>query len=627
MKFKKDHVKKVLNEYYDEGIDKLDERIETYNKAIKMYRKEYRNKNLPDDSIYYPLGRNEIAEIQRSMSDTYAQTDDMVSIKPEESDADSFVGFIADAQDKIFNRKLNDKIWYNKQKFLDDATLQAGILGTPHAVAGWKQKFEPVFRDSIETDPVTGQSVSVQVEVGQRLISNLPTIDWLYHEDLIWDSNATVWEKRRWAMRTNIYKTAGEMWGLVDSDDVDPKLITQFLEEKTPGVKANLNREGHKSKWNDLYELRELWGYITLQEHQTKQKFVRILTDSDFEFFFVSSAEDDDKPNMYFDLKGNPMDPFQIGYVIPKIGEPDGESPILSFEELQMEENDRRNAVRVSAQQDTHSIFALRKGSGVDENQLNNRSSGAVIWVDGDPRSYVQEFPHRDTTGSSLNDLELVKQDKHRTFGNTDFNMGISAPSDPETATGQAIMSNSSSGPKFALIKRFGKTFLEPLYSKILAMSIRFTTDEELAEYGIQFPPGIDREVLYRKMNLTINAERGATSKGVKKQQAIENSFLCQQVIMYAAKVGLVITPAMMGAPIHFLKIALENNGEPSSDRYIPDMEEILELSKKRFQQGQKAQKDTAQQQSDIVNRGIANAEQKGADAASQIISQQGGSV
>ncbi len=613
-KFDKEYVTNTLNKYYSEGTDALEDRKTVYDNAERIWEREYENEDVPDDSIYYPTTRNDTAEIQRSIAQVYSSTEDIVDIKPKRNGAPEEVGLIAEAHKKLYNDKVDDSQYESRSRFPDDVTLQLVKLGGAIGKWSWIRKTEPVY----EEQQVIQEDMSVEdviVQVGERIVENRPKREYINHERLIWDTNATSWTDVRWVMEIELEKTAGQLFEMVETHGFDEKTVKEFLKDN-PGGESNVDEDTAVSKAdaNKTYELREFWGWISLDRDGYRQEFVRFITDKTFEYFFLGPIKHPDK-NIYRYLDGQPMIPYQVGYASPKEGEIVGDSLILLSKELQQEENCLRNAIRRSAEQDLHSIFAIRRGSGIDANKLANREQGAIIWTNDDPSKSAREFPHSDTTVSGIRDLELNKMDRQKTYGNTSFNMGIEDPSQPDSATGLALMQNSSNRIKNYFIMRFNDSFYEPFAYKGLCMIVQYTTTSEYKELGVNMPRS---RLMTGQTRIKVDTDTAATSKIAQKKNMTENYFLVQQAISYASQAGLVLPPKLLEAPIKILKKIVELNGDPASGKYIPDAEEIIKMSRQFEQKKQQMQQQQTQEIKQKEQQMLANAEKAGREQARQ---------
>jgi hypothetical protein len=606
LKYDETFVKKQLQDFYDEGYSELDNRKGDFEKAEKIFNCVYRTEGLPNDTIYYPSIKNEVMQLIRDISQTYSPIEDLVAVKPETENADPFAAEVADIQEKILNGKLNDKSWRNRNVLIHKTALQGGIYGSPYAYVSWERKEieEPIYRE-VRTVGEDGFPKMVREKTGakKRIVRNYPIIKRIPEDSLIWDTNHDEWSEIDWAMRIEIKKTDRELLEMVETQDLNKKNVDEMLAWGQRESSDNIAGEfTPKADDNEQWKIVEFYGWMKLTE-DGESKFVRIIADSGFNYLLLppnNSAE-----HVHTWLDGRPMIPYVVGYLYPKLDSITGESLTLLGESFQKEENSLRNAARRSAESDLHSIWGVRRGSGVDHHDLRNRQNNRFIWTNGDPRVSLAEFPHHDTTGSAHRYMEFNKRDKQQTYGNTDYKIGINDPSITDTASGIWQMTNAANSVSMFFIKCYNDTFLEPLFERVMHMSVKYITDEELREYGYTR----EQYDFYMKRNstktrLVIDADRGATTVLAKRTMATQNYFLSQEAVKYALGTGLVLPPRAMVAPFRILKRLYELNGEKASDIYLPEPEEILELSQ-RYAQAQAQQE---QQQQEQARQGIDNA-------------------
>ena len=631
--FDKMFLARNLEQFYKEGDAARLNRQGDIDKATRMWNKEYENTDLPDDAIYYPMARNEASEIQRSCSQSFSQTDELTTVKPAGKRGTGQAGEIADAQADLMEIAVGDDSWFNKTKFLDDTTLQGVISGAPKGCVTWRQEFEEeevLVGETTEIDPETGlEQTFPQFETRRRMTVNRPDIRYIDDDSLLWDPYKYAWPEvweSGWVMELNILKTAAELRRLVDTEGYDSEAVEGLI---GTGQAIDETRDDEEviptAQDNQRYELRQFYGWISLTPDARDTKFCKIVTDRDFKYFVLKPT--DDELHVYRWLDNRPMIPYTVGYLTPRLGRIHGYSVILLLYELQQEENAMRNMIRRSAEQDLHSVYAVRRGSGLDVNSMQNRTSGAVVWTDGDVRTAMAEFPHRDTTGSGLNDLAVLEKDKQRTLGNTDRSMGISDPSQGDTATAAMLETNAANAVKFFFISRYGQMFLEPIMLMATVQSIQFATPQQLQDYGIELPQGMTRKDLYQNLKIKVDSARGATNVVAKKKQAIENNIFMQQLILYMAKVGFVMPPELLAAPMHFMKKALSYNGEPAPDQYVPDIKKLVELSKQKAQSDQQRMQQAQQQEAQLQSQVIGEASAAGERVARDQITAAGGNI
>lgn len=631
--YSEEHLVNVLKQYYNEGEDALQNRKDTYDDAEKMFDMQFRNTELPDDTIYYPTAHNNGAQIQRAIAQTFIGSRDILRVKPRYSGASQEEGIIAKAQNKILNASINDQIFMNKTVFIDKTSLQGVIYGAPHGYVKWEREVveEPVYEDRNVVDEDTGIMERKRVQVGtrKRITENRLRFGHVEENDLLWDTNADktgMWEDVSWVMRINIRKTANELRDMIYTEGFNESAVNDLIEHGASDshYDDNDSTEPHRAEDNRTFNLVEFYGYIKLKPEDVEKTFVKIVAEQDtWEILLEPKNGKDYIPT---DLKGNPMIPYQVGYLYPKDDSIVGESLMLIAEGLMKEENAMRNAIRKSAENDLHSVWVAKRGSGMDVDKLKNRSQDVVVWSDDvDARQALQEYPHKNTVGSGFGDLDILRRDWQMTYGNTDYTMGINDPSITDTASGIYQMTNAANTIVYFYISRYAETFLEPLLYKGLVMAIKYLTPQQLVSMGIdkEFATWENREKLFNAMRLSINTERGATSKMAKIKQKTQVYFLLQQAVGYCAKVGLVIPPEMMYAPINVLRDLLELHGEENALGMIPGVKRIQDLSQKRFNAQKKQQQQQSAERRQIIQTLIENADRAGYEGAVEELIQQ----
>jgi hypothetical protein len=635
-----DYVKKNLQAYFEEGIYARDERQKEIDKAQRLFDRVYKNQDLPDDVIFYPTAHNEASEIQRSTAQSFANTDDLTAVMPLSRRATTIEDQVARAQQDIARIKLGDNQWFNKSVFVD-RTTQQGVISAPKAFIGWKrerEEFEVLLGHRKDIDPDTGEELLIPITRTQtRIVTNRFDPRPVEDANLIWDTNIKEWARvheNGWAMELNIRVNRGQLLRMVDTDDFDPAVVQEMVlagaddqrdnSRRTKTVRSTKRDMIPRAEDNKTFRLVQFYGWMSLQE-DAAPRFVKIVADQEFHHILLKPTED--PRHVYRWLNGKPMVPYVVGYFVPVHNEVAGYPLINKMYELQQEENAMRNFIRRSAEQDLHSTYAIKRGSGLDIHSMQDGGVSTVVWTDVDVRSSMAEFPHRDTTGSGFNDLALLDKDRQRTFGNTDASMGISDPSQNDTATGATLAHQSANQVKFYFISRYGETFYEPVMQMGLELSVQFTTREEYARYNIEIPEGVDRQALYQTMKLKVDTARGAMSVQARKNNAIENFILTQQLIKYMASVGFVLPPQFLAAPLHFYKQVLTFNGEHAQDKYLPPIEEIIALSKQRNDQNQAELSQQQAQERQLAEAAVAEGGRRGAQLAREQLAASGGAV
>jgi len=635
-----DYVKKNLQQFFEEGIFARDERQRDIDKAQRLYDKEYENQDLPDDVIFYPTAHNEASEIQRSSSQSFANTDDLMRVMPLSRNATEIEDKVATAQEDIARIKLGDNQWFNKSVFVD-RTTQQGVISAPKAYVGWKreyEEFEVMTGQRTEVDPDTGERITFPVtRTERRMITNRFDPRPVDDSNLLWDTNIKEWARIHedgWAMEINIRLNQGQLMRMVDSDGFDPAVVAEMVKAGPADEQDNTRRtkdarQGYKdqiprAKDNKTYRVIQFFGWMSLKENG-KHKFVKIVASQDFHHVLLKPTDSD--MHLYRWLNGKPMIPYVVGYFNPVHDKVEGSPLIMKMYELQQEENAMRNFIRRSAEQDLHSTFAIKRGSGLDIHSMQDGSVSTVVWTDTDVRQAMAEFPHRDTTGSGFNDLALLDKDRQRTFGNTDMSMGIADPSQNDTATGATLAHQSANQVKFYFISRYGETFYEVVMQMGVELAVQFTTREEYARYNIAIPEGVNRQALYQTMKLKVDTARGAMSTQARKNAAIENYILTQQVIKYMAAVGFVMPPKFLAAPLHFYKQVLTFNGEHAQNKYLPDIDEIIRLSQARAEQTQNEVNEARQNEQKLAEAAVQEGGRRGAQLAREQLANSGGTI
>jgi len=629
-----EYVRDNLQQFFNEGVHARDQRQDAIDQAQRLWDKVYENTDLPDDVIFYPTAHNEAAEIQRATAASFANTDDLTSVLPLSRRATVFEDSVAQAQQDIARIKLGDNQWFNKSVFVD-RTTQQGVISAPKAFVGWRretEEIETLVGQRTEIDPDTGEELLIPItRTETRIITNRFDPRPVEDGNLLWDTNIKEWARiheNGWAFEINIRVNSGQLMRMVDSDDFDPAVVKEMImagpDDQEDDTRKKNTDPTPRANDNKTFRIVQFFGWMSLKE-DGKPKFVKIVASQDFKYILLKPT--DSPRHVYRWLNGKPMIPYVVGYFIPRHDRVEGYSIINQLYELQQEENAMRNFIRRSAEQDLHSTFAIKRGSGLDIHSMQDGSQSTVVWTDADVRQAMAEFPHRDTTGSGFNDLALLDKDRQRTLGNTDMSMGIADPSQNDTATGATLAHQSANQVKFYFISRYGETFYEPVMQMGLELSVQFTTQEEYQRYNIEIPQGVDRRQLYQTMKLKVDTARGSMSTQARKNAAIENFILTQQLIKYMASVGLVLTPEFLASPLHFYKQVLTFNGEHAQNKYLPEVEQIIKLSQEKFKQNKQQLQDAQAKEQQLAEAAVREGGARGAQLAREKLAASGGQM
>lgn len=612
-RYDKTYVLGQMKRYYEEGIAIVEEKTEDWSNAEAVWDMKFR-KTVPDDSLYYPGSRTRGNYLQRAIVRAFMSTTDLSLVSPGEKKASAEEAIISEIQNDIFNMKMNE-FEDLKQAFLDDTSTQALTIGTIIGEATWEREYktEPVFEDVLNEE--TGDYERKQTGENRILIKNRFRPNWIERRKFLFDTAAKLWCDARWAMKIKIENVADELRAMIDEMGLDSAEVEELIKTGSSKVGSVTNDKIKKAPENEIIETCEFWGMMKIHPDDTRQTFCRIMTDVNFKNLILPPKTT--RRYLYFDLKGKPYLPFQLGYLLRKKGEIDGDSIILMSRAQQGEDNSIRNGIRKKAEQENNPIYMKKRGIGLTEEKLKNRTSGTLVEVD-DPNNAISTVRLDANIGVSLADLQYLEVDREMLFGANRINMGIIDPkSIPETVGATQLITDSANHTVFAIILRYNNTFFEPFLRMGLMMSIQYTTDEEMEAYGISMQ-GMDRQQIMRDMNFRIDAGLGATSDQAKAQNLTKMYFLLKENITTKIQMGFAIPPRELFGPSNMLRKIAPIYGTKDVDTYMATLEETMQLTQQQQQAETQMQAQAQAEQTEA-------ARQAGEDAAMEQIMGQGG--
>lgn len=482
----------------------------------------------PTKSMYYPVVYGMLRPHVRAARRTYFSTPELTSVLPE--------GVIATEDESVISKIIQEEVnyelkrWKNLTTFVDDTFIQAEKIGICCAKARWVRTTE--MEETIVDFPTfefdeNGEIIeSPTVEQREVIKKNYCEIKYIHVDDLLWDETAREWDDVRWCIHQNIEYTEWELWDKVKNDGWNEKVVSAFIAKDRKGKNEAEPRE------TQIYKTAEFWGWIQPNDSEKEAKFMKICCDNDFGYVFFKGD------NVYKYIDGEPMMPFQVGYLIRNEGQIIGESYCRRLRDIQGEINCIRNQRRRSVENDLNERYVMDKNADVEFVKFDKQGHGTIVMVD-DIQKNFKEITHKDNTGSSYGELGESRQDLEMQTGSTPYVFGMVDPAITDTLGGIQLMSTASQAIIYDNILSYNETFMEPLVTKVTHLNLQYKTIEDLETIGIDVPEGLTREDLRKEFRLRIDTGQGATSEMVKLNNYSRAYFTVQQWVDYCDKQGL----------------------------------------------------------------------------------------
>lgn len=551
----------------------------------------------PTKSMYYPVVYGMLRPHVRAARRTYFSTPELTSVLPE--------GVIATEQEEQISKLIQEETnfelqrWKNLTTFVDDTFIQAEKYGVSCAKVRWVRTTE---MEETEVDFPTfdiddnGEILKTPtVEKREVIKKNHCEIRYIDVEDLLWDETAREWDDVNWCIHQNIEYTEWELWDKVKNENWSKEAVQSFI------GKFKENRDEGNPRETIVYKTAEFWGWVQPDDESNEAKFMKICCDNDFGYLFYS----DD--NVYKHIDGEPMMPFQVGYLIRKEGSIVGESYCKKLRDLQGEVNCIRNQRRRSVENDLNERYAMDKNADVEFVKFDGQGHGSIVMVD-DLQKNFKEINHRDNTGSSYGEVGEVRQDLEMQTGSTPYVYGMVDPSMTDTLGGIQLMSTASQAIIYDNILSYNETFMEPLITKMVHLNLQFKTIEEMENIGLDVPEDLTREEMRQTFRLRVDTGQGATSELVKLNNLSRAYFTTQQWVDYCDNQGLepgkgrLLPLDLLREMLPLLNVkSLENL--PSSEEVFENTRQVVEqklaaeqAAQQEAQQGQAVAEDNATQ-------------------------------
>ena len=132
----------------------------------------------------------------------------------------------------------------------------------------------------------------------------------------------------RRVMQQHIEETEDVLLALIDSDGFDDEEATNFI------LHSQKQETQDQPEETTTFKRIEFWGYMLPNDTETDPVFIRCSCDQDRAYLLKYPTEDD--IHRWPDTN-EPLNPFQVGYLIRKEGEIVGESNCLRGKLLQAE--------------------------------------------------------------------------------------------------------------------------------------------------------------------------------------------------------------------------------------------------------------------------------------------------
>jgi len=571
---------KLVN-YKNIGETELSQRTESFRDGEAVWKGEFRE-SPPDDSMYYAVVFGLLRHYVRAARKMYMGATDIVSVTPEGSMATSEEADVA----KLMTEEMNYHLqrWVDILPFVDDTMTQALKTGVCFGKVYWER--ETMQEEYEDTTPqfefVDGELIESEAKtfIKEFITKNKLRIEYVPIGKLVWDPTAWEWDRVKWAIQIDIEKTEDELLALVDTDGYSKKAVNEFL---------YANKKESYSETPDevnIYKIAEFWGEMLVNEGDRRTKFVKCVMSNDGEYLLKEPDE-----NVYKTIDGEPMIPFQAGYLIRDEGEIIGESLCVRGKEYQGEINCIRNQRRRSVENDLNERYLAEKSAEVEFSRFENQDFGSIIYtsdMDG-----FREMRHSDNTSTSYGELAAVDKNLIELLGVTPTILGMTEQGMTDTLGGLQLMSNASQVIIFDALLSYNNTFFEKILTKAMHMSLQYMSIEELQADGMNVDEFM-RGQMKKRFRLRIDAGMGATSENVKLNNLKTAYFVTQQFIQYCDQSGLEPGDARLQV-IDLLKqmLPLLNVKDP---KYIPSPEEIAAQTEQMVE-GMRQQEQIQQQQ------------------------------
>jgi hypothetical protein len=617
----------VLQQYYDDGKRHLDSIKEERERARAVWDCQFLG-TVPSGSIYYPTARCYGKSLQMAIVKSYTAMQDIASVSPKRKWARQGSEVIAATQNVIFNSRAKD--WEasgEKEKTLNDLALQAIIERCGVARVSWVRNTRKVAvpiqgKYSIGED---GRPVQDTKEVDE-IVDNRWEIRYIPRDHAIWDPNATRWVDARWFIERYDKVTPGELRQRAESEGWNMGEVTKCLDrfnstnqdENTEGVEPD---EQGDAKANQTLELCHFWGWIARDDNEAHNiEFARLTFDIDFQYMFMEHyASDPDADKwFYYTPKQEPYIPYVVGFIEPEEGQCEGRSMMELSRPLQGEENSIRNALRRGAEISLNSLWVFKKGSGIDVTQLKGRIAGGYVWSTAeDVRRAVSQFPYQNNSQQGYDCLQLLSIYWQMLWGATPLTMGIVEPANPDAPTAIMQLTNAANQTVYSRIQAFNNTLFEPAMTMALNMSLQYTTEDELKEYGINLQAhGLSMDILQQEYDLTIDTGMGATNDNAKRTMLMQAYWLVQQRNQYLTQSGVVLPMKDIMGPAVILQAMLPLYGQKDPQLYTSTLEELVKSTEAAMAKKQAEMQRMQDQEQQIAGQALQQAGQAGAQAA-----------
>lgn len=623
----------TLQQYYDDGRKHVESIAQEREQARAVWDCEFLG-TVPSGSIYYPTARCYGKALQMAIVKSYTAMNDIASVSPKRKWARQGSEIISATQNVLFNSRAKD--WEasgEKEKTLNDLALQGIIERCAIARVSWVRREREVDvpiqgKFSIDDDGKPVQDMGKASEI----VENRWDIRYIPREHAIWDPNATRYTDVRWFIERFDKVTPGDLKKRIETDGYNTAEVNRCIDKfnasnqdtNSEGVEPN-DQGDHKA--NQTIELCHFWGWIALDgERAGDVQFARITFDIDMQYVFAEHYADD--PDMdrwfYLNIKQEPYIPYVVGFIEPEEGCVEGRSMMELSRPLQGEENSIRNALRRGAEISLNSLWVFKKGSGIDVSQLKGRIAGGYVWSTAeDVRRAVSQFPYQNNSQQGYECLQLLSIYWQMLWGSTPLTMGIVEPSNPDAPTAIMQLTNAANQTVYARIQAFNNTVFEPAMQMALDMSLQFTTEEEMKEYGINLEShGMDMSLLQQEFDLTIDTGMGATNDNAKRTMLMQAYWLVQQRNDYLSKAGVVLPMKDIMGPAEILQEMLPLYGQKDPQRYTSTLKELVESTNAAMEKKQAEMQRMMQQEQDMASQALAQAGQAGQQAATAAVAQ-----
>ena len=230
----------------------------------------------------------------------------------------------------------------------------------------------------------------------------------------------------------------------------------------------------------------------------------------------------------------------------------------------------------------------------------------------------VRELTHRSNTADSYREVDVVMNDLYWLYGTNPTLIGMPDAHLPDTAYGLNLMSNAANTVVYDTILHYNNTFMEPIFQKVLAMSLSYTPTQFLEGEGLDISV-VDRENMRKTgVRISVDCGYGATSEEMRFQNKMQAYFITQTALDAAARYG-VETGEMRFMIFDHLREILPLLNCKNLARYIPTPEELRDMTVKAMQQKMKMMQEQLAQQ---VQMREAEAELSGAQRVGDALTQ-----